>query len=258
MSLGLASPALAAIMLDMGPTSAITFPANSPAHATGAIPTAETSWNTIFDTNRAAGTVLNSDGTTATGVSVVIGQGSAIGVTSFSAPSVATNLTGSTAATLGSDYNGTAAQDGIFKLGAAGGSTTASVGVRIDGLAAGTYTIFGVLRNTNASNNTSSEALYVATGAASSTFTFSSLTPAIVGNLQATGNTTWIAGDQYATQTVTLAAGESLYVIANGAAGSTESRGMMNAIQIVVPEPGTAAAVLVGLATGFARRPRRR
>jgi len=195
----------------------------------------------------------------ATGVSVTIGQGSGTaGTTDFTAPSIATNLTGTSAAALGTDYNGTAAQDGIFKSGATGGSTTSSVGVRVDGLAAGTYTVYGVLRNTNATNNTSPEALYTAAAAPATTFAFSALTPANVANSEASGNNTWIAGDQYATSTVSLTAGQSLFVIANGAAGSAETRGMLDSVQIVaVPEPGTGLLALAGIAIGFARRPRR-
>ena len=83
------------------------------------------------------------------------------------------------------------------------------------------------------------------------------LTPANVANSEASGNNTWIAGDQFTTATVTLAAGQSLYVIANGAAGSAETRGMMNSIEIVAPEPAGASLGLAGLAIGLVRRQRR-
>jgi hypothetical protein len=257
--LGIAGQARAAIMLDMGPTATIASPANSPAHFIGAVPSTETTWNTVLNTNLASGNVLNSNGTIATGVSVTIGDGSnTAGVIDFTAPNNAATLTGSSGPTVGTDYSGTAAQDGNFKSGAAGGSLTASVGMRIDGLAAGTYTVYGVLRNTNTSNATSNESLYAVAGATATTFNFGALTPVNVGNSEATGNNTWVAGDQYGTAMVTLAAGQSLYVIANGGVGSAESRGMMNAIQIVAPEPAGASLALAGAVIGFARRRRRR
>lgn len=267
--LALANSAFGALMFDMGPTSTIAAPANSPAHSTGAVPLTETTWNTVFNSNIPSGSVLNSDGTTATGVSVTVGAGSGTaGTIDFTTASpYATNLTGTSGTSLGSDYgtgtgtspaNPTAATDGVFKSGAGGGSLTASAGVRIDGLAAGTYTVYGVLRNTNTSSTTSNESLYTAAAPSATTFAFGALIPANVANSEGSGNNTWIAGDQYATSTVTVAAGQSLYVIANGGVGSAETRGMMNSIQIVTPEPGTGSLVLVVGALACIRRRRRR
>src|SRR5664279_4718340 len=79
---GLRGASAASLLLDFGPTAVATaYATNSPAHAAGLVPSTEISWNTglIADTS----SLIYSDGTAATDVSIVLGRSSA-GVSTIS------------------------------------------------------------------------------------------------------------------------------------------------------------------------------
>ena len=154
------------LLLDFGPTAVTTaYATNSPAHAIQAVPATEITWNQIVsDTN----TLYYSDGSAATGVTLDLGR-SADGV-----DTIDFNDNGFSVSALGWSistgvYAGTSpVKDGIF-----GGSTTANqaLGLRVDGLPAGTYTLYFHGRNTSAAY--APERFYAANQAGATTFSFS-------------------------------------------------------------------------------------
>src|SRR5678816_2534779 len=122
---------------------------NAPGHAVGVIPLNQITWNRITgDTN----VVYYSDGTLATGVDIDIGRSSATGtngndIIAFSDNGFTVSALGT--AVFGGIYTNTSPiKDGIF--GGAGGGNNLAVGIRVNGLPAGTYTIFVHGRNSNA------------------------------------------------------------------------------------------------------------
>ena len=216
------------------------------------MPNSETTWNLVTTADLAS--VLNGDGTTATGVTLNIGTEATVGsniIDFVGANNInSTSLTGSAATSLGSIYgtatSNPAAKEGIFRNGATEG-INAAIGVRIDGLDAGTYALFYVGRNTN-SATVRAQTLYTAVGTSAGTLDFSTLTPLTLSNSAISGNNTFIAGTNYLTTTATLGPGQSLYIIADGTA-VTENRGFFNSLEIAaIPEPGAVVLVLSGLA----------
>lgn len=253
-------------MLDFGANPGLVAPAdalNSPGHATGAVSSGDITWNLVTSNDIASGLKFG-DGSDATGISLHLAVETAIGsnILDFAALNKAASinsgsLTGTTATSLGSDY-GTAssapvAKDGIFRTGSAA-AQNAAIGLRIDGLTAGTYTLYFVGRNTNTNANPFAELFYTSVGANADTFNFSSASSVTLGNSNTTGNTSWIAGNQYNSVTVTLGAGDSLFIAAEGASTSAELRGFINSIEIV-PEPSAALSVMIGLGALVGMRP---
>src|SRR5262245_56729792 len=129
----------ASLLLDFGPTAATgTDRLLDPAHYTGIVPASEVTWNRITaDTN----TLYYGDGTLATGLSLNLGRSSAVGpvgndIINFNDDGYTVNALG-TAINTGV-YAGTSpVKDGIF--GGAGGTNNLALGLRVDGLPAGTY-----------------------------------------------------------------------------------------------------------------------
>jgi hypothetical protein len=148
----------------------------------------------------------------------------------------------------------TPGRDALF--GAAG----SAVGLRVDGLAAGTYDIYTMARNTNSNAASVPMNIYATAGSFSGSFTFSALAAAAQAN---TGFTTaaytnqysvFIAGENYVKSTVTLVSGDSLYLAVDGSPAG-ETRGFLNMVQIVaVPEPSVALLGALGLIGLFRRR----
>lgn len=249
----------ASLLLDFGPTTvssdALT---NSPGHATGAVSASETTWNKVTGADVGSG-LLYGNGSGASGVSLNLGLETTIGnnILDFAAANDFKDLTGTRAAQLGLDYsnaagtNAAAAKDGLFRNGTSNGSQSAAIGLRIDGLAVGMYTIYLVGRNTNATA-AAGTVFYASVGATANTFNFSSLAGAVLSNAFTESNDAWIAGNQYNTRTVTITeAGQSMYIAVEGY--SVDYRGFMNSVEIVsVPEPsvgvllaGSAGALVI-------------
>jgi hypothetical protein len=238
----------AIIMLDFGPTTVTGGDlTNSPGHVAGAVAGTDTTWNKLETADVASG-LLYADGTAATGVSVNLGTELGNGIANITSTiEFGTNPASTNA--LGDGTNGTNNgwfKSGIFAAPSVGtdgifGTFGVANGLRVDGLAAGNYDIYFVGFNTNENNAGATMNLYSAVGASSDSFDFSSLT----ANTSAiTNNTAWTLGENYAKASVSLTAGQSLF-LANDTTGLTNNRGFINSVQIVsvaaVPEPSTYA-----------------
>lgn len=254
-----AATAPGAILFDFGtgtgaPTTVSGAAAvDSPGHATGAVPASQTTWNGVAASDLAAGSILNGDGSPATSVALNLGHEATNGsnLIDFAAGNAinSTSVVGSSSVALGTIYADAgppvvhkAASDAIFRLDA-GTTNNAAIGLRIDGLPAGTYTLYYVGRNTN---NTSARPIAFYTTVvptATTSFNFTGLTAATVLNANASGNNAWTLGNQYNTATVTVGADQSIFVAAEGTGGG-DVRGFINSVEIV-PEPASAAVLLL-------------
>lgn len=228
------------LLLDFGPTAVA--PADAMldmGHFSGAVPGAEISWNTVVNANNSS--LVYSDGTAASGVSVIVGRsdygaGNAI---DFNNKLISSSALGSQLIA-GIYTNTSPLKDGIFATGTSTVLTNA-LGIRIDGLAAGTYTLYISGRNTSTAV-TASELFFATNGPAASSFSFSTNTTpstlevnsaAPIGSapnpaLAITG--TFAYGDNCVSLVVNLNAGESVYLAATGV--TNECRGFLNAVAI--------------------------
>lgn len=203
--------------------------------------------------NGSLGSLLLSDGSTATGVSMEIGSSTAGPIVNFSAPPQSNNtLTGGS---INDFYKDTVTMASVtWNAGSA--TSNRYVGIRLDGLEAGEYTIYQWGRNGNIGTNPMDA--YAGAGATAGSFDVSAFTPEGIANTDTADD--WIDTVTYAKQTVTIGAGESLYIAMDGV-DSTQSRGFLAGVQIVganIPEPGVYAAVLGLAALGLVIRRRRR
>jgi hypothetical protein len=237
LGLGWSCPVYAAsLMLDFGPTAVQPTEAQrSPGHSVGAIPGNEVTWNTVTgDTS----TLLYSDGSAATGVSIDLGRSSAVGpdgndIIDFSDNGFSVSALGGSFST-GIYTPSSPVRDGIF--GGAGGTNNLAVGVRVDGLPAGTYTIYLHGRNTSTANAASIRS-YAMTGASAPTYAFTAGdTTASVLNSAPAVTQGFIENDNFAVMTVNVAAGQSLFLASEGTTAA-ETRGFFNAIQLVSGVP---------------------
>jgi hypothetical protein len=251
------------VLLDFGPTDPAGFETSSPAHQTGAISSGDTFWNVVGTGAGATGTVSGlsyADGSAASGVSFTYGLSSLGGKSlAFDGSNGAISTSHALgSAALGSHYSGNVpGKDGLFN---GSGTQDYSLGVRIDGLVAGNYDLYLMGRNTNTAAVRTME-VFANSGASTDAFDFSSLSPVTLLNQEA-ATSGWILGEDYGLISLSLAASESLFIAFDGLDGSPDTRGFMNAIQIVstspsaVPEPST-VVLLVGLLCGGALARRR-
>lgn len=232
----------ASLLLDFGPTAVLPADAlRSPAHANGIVPSSEITWNRIgSDTN----TLYYGDGTLATGVTLELGRSTAVGpvsddIINFDDNAFNATLAGTTVNT--GVYAGTSpVRDGIF--GGAGGFTNWGLGLRIDGLPAGTYRVIVHGRNSN-TGTAASLRFYATSGASASTYAFSpSDANVAVENSAPPITTGFVEGDNYGVLVITLTAGQSLYVASEGTVAA-ELRGFFNAISIVSGTPDLPAKI---------------
>lgn len=250
---------------DTGPVAA-PYLLTDPAHAIGGLSASDTTWNN-FNTASPSSLLLGSDGSAATGVSVVFGGESAVGsgvldYTSTAAIRTNVNLGSGGGAPgqqsllgTGSIYgtNTTSTAPGrLGWLGSGAANAGSAIGMRVDGLAAGDYTIYIMSRNTNSNVASLPMLLYLATGVTSNSFDFNLLSPGVQMNSgYTTGSyagqfTTFTQEDNYYAATISLAAGQSLYLASDGT--GAETRGFLNMVEIVaVPEPSTLTLTLVSL-----------
>lgn len=234
------------LLLDFGPTAvAPAEAALSMGHFAGAVPASETTWNQVVNADNSA--LVYSDGTAAAGVSLVVGR-SLAGVSNavdYTRKQISSSALGS-AANWGIYTNTSPIKDGIFATGTAAVSTNV-LGIRVDGLASGTYTLYISGRNTS-TGITAPMRFFATNGASASTFAFdTSTTPSVVEANSGTNpggspnqadaiTSTFAYGDNCAHLVVTLNPGDSLFLAAAGVAAN-EYRGFLNAVEIVAGSP---------------------
>jgi hypothetical protein len=250
---------------DTGPVAA-PYLLTDPAHAIGGLSASDTTWNN-FNTALSSSSLLASNGTSATGVSVVFGGESAAGsglIDYTSTAAIRTNVnlgTGGGApgqqSLLGTDSiygTGTTstAPGRLGWLGAGAAGTGSAIGMRVDGLAAGDYTIYIMSRNTNSNVASLPMLLYLAAGTTSDSFDFNLLSPGVQMNSgYTTGSyagqfTTFTQEENYYAATISIATGQSLFLASDGT--GAETRGFLNMVEIIaVPEPSTLALTIVSL-----------
>ncbi|HWL53915.1 MAG TPA: hypothetical protein VNQ90_15855 [Chthoniobacteraceae bacterium] len=229
------------LMLDFGPTTvAPADQTNSPYHTVNTS-FSDTAWNKIEITNPAS--LVYSDGSAATGVTLTLGSSPNSTVVDFSSLPTHSNALGTQIGT--GVFAGTSVgRDGIYRGNV--GSQNNQVALKIGGVTAGTYEIYVVGLNTNTRiSDQSPMNFYAAATGDVSTFDTGGLTPDATTLI--TANTPWMEGGSYGKITVDLAAGQYLVLVSDGA--GSESRGFLNSVQIVaIPEPST---VILGLAGCF-------
>ncbi len=248
------------LMLDFGPTTAIdeagtpNSQLNSPYHSENNS-FAGTNWNKLGNSDPAF-TLKDANGDD-TGITFNLGL-AASGATTVDLGS-APNTSGALGGQFGSSgtiYSETSVgRDGIYH-GSSGNKH--AVGFQVGGLA-GTYEVYIVARNTSTSN-TYEQNIHWGVGASSGNFSYTSVgyTTDTLNYAGVADASAWTEGVNYSKFTVTLADGQFLNVAVVGGA-TTESRGFLNAVQIVaIPEPAS-AALLAGtglLALAGSRRRR--
>lgn len=263
------------LLLDFGPTTVSTTNLTlSPGHATGAISGDETSWNKI--TSSAQVTSLDwSDGTDAAGVTLTMGQGlkTSSTITYNTSATFAGSLAGSGGAVPLQEKLTTDKGTSIY--GPASGSTTVAldalfasvndtaIGFRVDGLAAGSYIVYAMARNTNTNATTGNGTnIYATAGVSSPSFNYSSLAAAsqsnpgylAAGYVNGYGN--FIKGENYVAIPLTVEENQSVFLGVEGQGTGGSGRGFINMIQIVqIPEPSVTLLGAFG-ALGLLRRRR--
>lgn len=257
------------LMLDFGPTP-VAAPSltNSPYHSiTDDAVFNDTTWNQVGVADKMSD-LLWSNGDAASGVTLNLGATTTNASTTIglaNQPSNGSGLQGNLFASTGIYAGTSVARDGIFT----GTSNTdfRAVGLQVGGLTAGTYSIYITGRNTNTTAG-QVQNFYAGKSVAATDFSFmtvdyahEALTFFAAPNAQ---NNTWsgTTSANYATFTVTLAAGEFLNLAVKG--GTGDQRGFLSMVQIVntssIPEPSTAgfgAGVVALLGAAFSRRRRR-
>ncbi|HET6408744.1 MAG TPA: PEP-CTERM sorting domain-containing protein [Chthoniobacteraceae bacterium] len=239
------------ILLDFGPTTVSATDATvSPAHAVGAVPGSAVTWNKVLLSDIGSGVLSSTGGSTGVSINLGVESGTGSGTISYTTnPAGGSTILGTAAGATSSLYSDTkVARDGIFS-----GAADVALGLRIDGLAAGEYTLYFTARNTNSGlTSNRGERMYASTGTSSDTFDFSA-----VSNFSSVANTNsmtdalgiFTAGVSYNTLSFTITGGQSLFLAVDGFQ-SGENRGFLNSLEIVaVPEPGV--PLLFGASVAF-------
>ncbi|MGE9267089.1 MAG: hypothetical protein ACQKBY_03240 [Verrucomicrobiales bacterium] len=228
----------------------------------------DSTWNQGGNT---ISTTLYADGSPS-GTAVAMGKATFETTTTLSFTGGLSTLGGTGTGTL---FTGNPAQNSVFS----GGSNVQDgiVGMRISGLAAGEYDIYvaGVYLGTATERRVggstpAAQAVWAFGGANVASLDYNTVDQTVSGTgiasqsafdiLENTNANTWTQGDNYARGTVTLAAGEDLYILTSGDRNATgisnnEYRGWMNLVQVVgVPEPASSALLALALPLLMRRR----
>ncbi|HWQ93338.1 MAG TPA: immunoglobulin domain-containing protein [Clostridia bacterium] len=241
---GLTRVNAASLMFDFGPTAVQPADATkSPAHAGEAIPLTEISWNSSI-IGDSSGPFVYSDGTSAAGITLNIGRGlDGVDTIEFSSEDYRNAALGG-AYNLGIYSGSSPAKDGVFGAVGASAANNVAVGLRIDGLAAGTYTLYVHGRNTSSSDTLGAtpERLYAKAGPSAESYSFSAAdVNTVIPNSVPANTTAFVVGNNYNTLTIQVGAGQSLFVAAEGTT-SVERRGFINTLQIVAASEADKAA----------------
>lgn len=263
-SLGSASLSATVLMFDFGTaTAAGADLTNSPLHAADGSFT-DTSWNSINSTTTGAKTgFVYSDGTDATGVSLHVGRSSNNPWTTLTFAGGPTNVTStSNPASLDGVFTNSTSigRDGHYAAYASGTgdpALTRIMGVSVAGLGAGTYDVYLVGLNPNlALAEAAGMGFWAVELADTANYDATAL---VSGGPQAVSTNSigasWVEGDNYAKLTFTKTSADSYLTFLAVGQTEAETRGFINAIQIVaVPEPASASLLMalvaaVGVAT---------
>jgi len=237
----------AALLLDFGPTTATdTDVTLSMGHFAGAVPANETSWNMI--TGDTASGLVFSDGTPADGISIDLGR-SGFGITD----AVDFDINVFTSSALGGQLkngiytNTSPLKDGVFASGTTAVNTNI-LGLRVNGLAAGTYTLYLSGRNTSTAV-TAPARFFCATGPSATSFSFSTNSTAFVDEANSASTpgvgfptqndavtSTFAYGDNCVHLVADVHEGDALFLAVTGIAAN-EMRGFLNALEIVSGAP---------------------
>jgi len=235
--IAMAGTAQAGILLNFGAT--VNDNTNSAMHEDGGF--VGTNWNLITTADKLTG-IVDENGA-ATNVSLDLGVGSSYLLNWATQPSSAAAL-------------GTSMKTGVYADN--GHSATyhgsGEVGVRISGLAAGTYDIYISGRNTNTNSGVHMRYYYETVDSSSGNTSYSTGNSHLMyypslADLTAAGTlNTWEQDEDYALFQYTIADGEDIVVAAS-------SRGFIATMGIaVVPEPATMALLGIGGIAALLRR----
>ena len=189
--------------------------------------------------------------TDATGVTVKIAAESTIGNNTINFAGTTgidfSGLSGSAVTDPTSAYSGNSpAKQGTFRI-SSGSANNSAMGASITGLAAGTYTIYMVGRNTNTGGSATPANFYLSTvsGGMPDNYLFSGTgnttqqTASATHTTASLNGTSFTAGVTHVEFTVTIGANETILLATEGTGG--EARGFINSLEIVqVPEPSAA------------------
>lgn len=235
-----------ALLLDFGPTTVAYAEAMlDMGHFAGAVPNTQISWNQIVNADN--NSLSFADGSAAAGVSIVVGR-SPTGVTNvidYTNKLISSSVLGG-AENWGIYTNTSPIKDGIFATGTSAIATNA-LGIRVDGLSAGTYTLYISGRNTS-TGFSSAQRFFATNGAIANTFAFETNTTPFATEANSgttSGNPTqadavtssFAYGDNCTHLVVTLNSGDSLFLAAVGVDTSSGFRGFLNAVEIVPGSP---------------------
>ena len=240
------------LLLDFGPTTPTGGNlTNSPYHSSEYNGT-ETSWNILGTADSSS--LLWGDGTAATGVAIDLGRSNNNSLINFADQPGSSNALG--VQTNSGVFSGNSVgKDGIFH--GSGGQNNV-IGLKVTGLALGTYDVFVVGINTNIEQ--ANETIRMDMGALATgnvgTLDIAALSTVTVGNTVAAS---WQEGGNYGRFNVTLTADNPVLTLFTVATDSTEGRGFLNAVQVTpIPEPRVYAALFGLFALGFVAWRRRR
>ena len=229
------------LLLDFGPTTPsggnLT---NSPYHTVSS--ETYSTWNILGTADSSS---LNwGDGTAATGVAIDLGRSNNNTLINFADQPGSSNTLGLQTNT-GVFSGNSVGKDGIFH--GSGGQNNV-IGLKVTGLALGTYDVFVVGINTNieqANTTIRMDMGALATGNVG-TLDIAALSTVTVGNTVAAS---WQEGGNYGRFRVSLTADNPVLTLFTVATDEVQGRGFLNAVQVVaIPEPGT--LMLVGIALG--------
>lgn len=266
LGVGLTCATAESLLFDFGPTAvAAPYLTLDPGHAAGTISGSDTSWN-IITTSAATSSLNYGDSTSASGITLTLGQEATTGdnIISYNTAISKTTLAGTGGGTAGQanlirsgsiygdDNSSTAVgRDAFFGSGSGGAGN--AIGLRLDGLAAGNYLIYIMARNMNSDVPSLPLNIFSSVGLSANTFDFSALTANVENNTAyaAVDYTdqydTFQDGENYVGLNVTISSGDSLYLAVDGASAA-ETRGFLNAVEITpVPEPSAWALLGMGI-----------